>query len=170
MKTKIKFIIPVIAIIALIITIIVITHQKKSHSNTSTDNVINVIYNSGKNHADAYIEVSAYIMQSAKGHASKDVTTDWKDYYNSASNDMKDLFDEVFNTEQVNLTFWQGDESISTLYYVFPEQNNGKAGLMYIEDVNDANVIKKIDFFNKYGIVEQINEHLYAYQYELPRE
>ena len=41
---------------------------------------------------------------------------------------------------------------------------------MDIEDTNDANVIKKIDFFNKYGIVKQINEHLYAYQYELPRE
>ena len=42
--------------------------------------------------------------------------------------------------------------------------------LQYIENANDANAIRKIEFFQKYGIVKQINENLYAYQYELPQE
>ena len=170
MKTKIKYIILAVSIVALIVLIVVIAYHKRNHGNANIDNTISVIYESGKNHSDAYIEVSSYIMQSAKGHTSKDAIADWNKYYESASDDLKKLFDEVFNTEKANLTFWQGDENISTLHYIFPELNNGKAGLMYIEDANDANDIRKIEFFQKYGIVKQINENLYAYQYELPQE
>ena len=81
MKTKIKYIILAVSIVALIVLIVVIAYHKRNHGNANIDNTISVIYESGKNHSDAYIEVSSYIMQSAKGHTSKDAIADWNKYY-----------------------------------------------------------------------------------------